>query len=279
MKITTTILIFCLIQATAIGQNIRVYAINKTGAKGQLIRTEKHQNEQLVEQKQYNEKGELAYIISKTYNTQNLLIKEVKRFKIGHEYDLITEYDYDSEGRKINKLSGNNRTGKWSSEGYDYNANGDLATIYFYQKNGDLTNSRIFEYSYDSTGQKTKVVRTDMDLEMEEEMNRSTTFYEYKVEGFDIKMIEKDENGLVIFTEWRTDNTANQPKIIEYKLPDFPKSKTIYHYNKNEKCSKEVAYENGIITMTTNFKYDSKSRIIEKKYKTQNNYGGEIYVY
>lgn len=270
---------FCLIQITVLGQTMRVYSIKEKGTKGQLIRTEKHQNEQLIEQNQYNEKGELAYIISKTYNAKNLLVKEVKRFKIGHEYDLITEYDYDSEGRKINKLSGNNRTGKWSSEGYDYNANGDLATIYFYQKNGDLTNSRLFEYSYNSTGQKTKVVRTDMDLEMDEETSKSTSLYEYKIENFDVKITEKDENGLIIFTEWQKNNTANQPKVIQYELPTLPKSKTVYHYNKNGKCYKEVTYENEVIITTTNFKYDNKGRLIEKKYKTQNSYGGEIYVY
>jgi hypothetical protein len=278
MKFITTILIFCLIQATAISQNVRVYSINKNGAKGQLIWTEKHQNEQLIERSQYNENGQLAYVISKTYNAENLLIKEVKRFKIGYEYDLITEFDYDSEGRKINKLSGNNRTGKWSSEGYDYNVKGDLATIYFYQKNGDLTNSRIFEYSYNSNGEKTKAIRIDMDLEMDEETSRSTSLYEYKVDNYDQKITEKDENNDVIFTEWLTNNADNQPEIIEYKLPDFPKSKTIYNYN-NGKCYKQIEYIDGKITTTTSFKYDNKGRVIEKKYKTQNGYGGEIYVY
>lgn len=279
MKFTTTILIILLIQAVAISQDVRVYSINKNGTKGQLLRTEKYQKEQLVEQRQYNEKGELAYIISKTYNAQNLLIKEVKRFKIGHEYDLITEFDYDSEGRKINKLSGNNRTGKWSSEGYDYNANGDLATIYFYQKNGDLTNSRTFEYSYNTEGQKTKVIRTDIDLEMDEETNQSTTLYEYNIEGFEVKTTEKDKDGLVVFTEWRTNNMDKQPKIIQYELPTLPKFKTVYYYNKNGKCSKEVTYESGTVQTTTDFKYDSRGRIIEQKYNIQNNYGGEIYTY
>jgi len=228
---------------------------------------------------QFNEKSELLYTVRRNYNAQNLLIKEIKTFKQGHEYDLITEYDYDSEGRKINKLSGNNRTGKWYSEGYDYNENGDLSTIYFYQKNGDLTKKRVFEYVYNSEGKKTKSTQIDIDLEMDEETNRSVSLYEYNGENFDIKTIEKDQNGQIIFTEWRTNNLNNQLKIVEYQLPDFPKSKTIYSYNKNGKCFKKVEYETAKIIRTTTYKYNSKGKIVEEKYKTNNGYGGKIYVY
>ena len=138
MKSIYTIIIFygCL-SVSITAQNVRIYEIQTNGTKGNLIRTEQFQNNLLTQTSQYDENNQLEFVISKQYNDKNQLIKEIKTFKKEHEYDLVTEYYYDYEGRKSGVLEGNNLTGKWYSERYLYNTNNDLDTIFFYEKNGE----------------------------------------------------------------------------------------------------------------------------------------------
>lgn len=261
------------------GQTVSIYSINKNGSKGQLTRTETYQNKQLIELNQYEASGELEFTMTKTYNAQQQLIKEVKSIKKGHEYDLIKEFDYDSKGRKIYTLFGNNRTGKWSSEGYSYNVNEDVDTIFFYQKNGDLTTIRVFDYTYNKDDKKVKIIQKNIDLETDEETIESTSIYDYNKQNFDIIISELDEKGTIIYKEWITNNADNQPKIMEYELPDFPKIKKTYYYNTNKKTYKIIESTGDEQTMKITFKYNGQGKLIEKKYLTQNNYSGEIYVY
>ncbi len=275
------ILIFILgvIHLNAFGQAVKVYEIKQNGARGVLNRTEIYRNNQLIQLNQFDEERQLNFVIKKTYNTQNQLVKEVKTFKKGHEYDLITEYYYDSEGRKSGILRGNNLTGKWYSEGYSYNPQNDVDTIFYYQKNGDLTKIRVFQYEYDNQSRKTKMTRTDIDLEMDEELSQSSFFYEYNGQGFSQKTIEKDENGTTNFMELLTNTSFDKPKTIILELKGVPTMKTDYSYNSRQKLLRTIDYENGTRTMTTTYKYNSRGKKIEERFKTKSGYGGEIYVY
>jgi hypothetical protein len=279
MKLIYTIIVFSVFQMHCIGQNISIYKIEADGKKGQLSRVNTYENSQLTKVRQYDEKGRLEFVIVNTYNDKKELVKEVKTFKSDHEYDLVKEYYYDSEGRKSGLLGGNNLTGKWYSERYLYNAKSDIDTVFYYQKNGDLINVLVHEYEYDEQGRKVKLLQRNIDVEMEEEKNTSVFIYQYNRNGFDEKIIEKDEKGIVIYEEWQTNTASGKPKIVEYKMLDLIKSKTVYFYNSKGKLSKKVEYIDGVLAVTATYKYNNKGKITEERFKTKNGYNGEIYVY
>ena len=260
-------------------QGVHIYEIQPDGTKGKLLRVEDYENKQLIKTSQYDENKQLEFVVSKRYNSKNQLIKEVKTLKKEHEYDLITEYYYDSEERKSGTLKGNNLNGKWYSERYIYNANNDLDTVFYYQKNGDLTSLLVHQYEYDSQKRKVKLIRKKMDTEMDEEISRNIFFYEYNTSNLNEKITEKDENGIIVCEEWKTNTLDGKPKSIEYQMQDFPKFKTVYFYNSNNQPSKKVEYIDGKLSITTFYKYNSKGKVIQEKSKTTNGYYGEIYVY
>ena len=279
MKLFFTVILSCFLLFSASGQNIHIYQINLNGTKGKLIRMESYSSNNLREVSQYDENEKLTFVLSKRYNNKKQLIKEVKTFKKEHEYDLITEYYYDSEGRKSGILKGNNRYGKWSSERYIYNTNNDLDSVFFYEKNGDLTRMLIHQYEYDAQKKKTKLVRKNMDVEMDEEISRSNFQYEYDGSGFNEKITEKDKEGIIIYQEWRKSTSSGLPLSITYKMQDFPEFKTEYTYNSNKRLSKKVEYSDGKLSATTYYKYNSKGKLIQEKSSTTSGYYGEIYVH
>lgn len=281
MKLFYIITLLFLFQTLSTGQTVRVYSIKSNGQKGALLRTEQYKNNQLQQLSQFEEDGSgtLDFIVKHTYDDKNQLIKEVKTYKQGHEFDLITEYYYDSKGRKNGTLRGNNRTGQWNSERYSYNLKGDTDTVLYYQKNGDLTKIMVQDYEYDSQGRKSKLTRISIDTEMDEEIRRSTFYYEYDTDNVDEKIIEKGESGTVVYTEWRTNTTKQQPKSVKYQMLDFPTMKTVYIYTSSGKVSKKLEYEDDKLSSTTTFRYNSRGKIIEEKFKIASGYGGEIYVY
>ena len=208
MKLLFTIILSSFLFSSVSAQNIHIYEIKLDGTKGKLIRMEDYRNSNSTEVSHYDENKQLSFVLSMRYNDKKQLVKEVKTFKNKHEYDLITEYYYDSYGRESGILKGNNLTGKWYSERYLYNTNNDLDTVFFYEKNGDLTRILVHQYEYDSQKRKIKLVRKNMDIEMDEEINRSITEYEYNGSGFDEKIIEKNEKGIIIYQEWRTNTPS-----------------------------------------------------------------------
>ncbi len=279
MKSIYTIILFCFLLSSISAQNVHIYEIQSNGAKGRLLRMEEFQDKQLTTISQYDENKTLEFVISNRYDDKKQLIKEVKTLKKEHEYDLITEYYYNSEGRKSGVLRGNNLTGKWYSERYLYNANNDLDTIFYYQKNGDLTSILVHQYEYDAQKREVKLIRKNMDTEMDEEINRSIFQYEYNGSNFDKKITEKDEKGIIVYQEWINNTSSGQPQSVSYKMQDFPTFKTVYSYNSSKKLSKKVKYSDEKLSTTTFYKYNSSGKIIQEKSKTTNGYYGEIYVY
>ena len=94
--------------------------------------------------------GKLQRRTTYEYNTDGLLSEEVTTLFDDHEYDLITQYSYDGDVL-TGKLIGNNRSGRWSSEGYVYDAYGNLARIDHYRKNGTLAYQTFFDLTYEDS--------------------------------------------------------------------------------------------------------------------------------
>ena len=86
--------------------------------------------------------------------------REVATLFDDHEYDLIKEYAYDGEGRVVNLLTGNNRSGRWGSEGYVYDAHGHLERVDHFRKDGSLAYETRFALEHDGAGRLTAKTRT-----------------------------------------------------------------------------------------------------------------------
>jgi len=171
-------------------QIYRVHEIQENGSQGRLLRVETYQNGHLIQSDNYQPNGEIAFTITQKYEN-DLLIERIKTMKIDHEFDLIRQFNYDFEGRKVGELFGNNRTGKWGSFRFIYNAQGDIEMVSIYEKNGDLSRKGIYTYTYDTEGRKTTETRRDMDIETEDITYSNSYTYEYSTNSNQMKIIEK----------------------------------------------------------------------------------------
>lgn len=104
---------------------------------------------------QYFDRGELVRRVRNEYNAAGQLEREVQSLYREHEFDIIKEYAYDGE-QLIYHLHGNNFTGRWGSEGYFYNARGDLGAVEHYRKSGDLAYRTLHDLRYDDAGRLTR---------------------------------------------------------------------------------------------------------------------------
>ena len=94
--------------------------------------------------------GQLQRRTKRTYDDRGRLTEEVNTLFDDHEYDLIEQYSYDGD-LLTGKLIGNNRSGRWSSEGYAYDAHGELLRIDHFRKNGTLAYQTHFALDYRDT--------------------------------------------------------------------------------------------------------------------------------
>lgn len=85
------------------------------------------------------------------YDADGALVREVVTYFDDPEYDTIKEYTYGN-GQLIALLSGNNRTGRWASEGYTYNERGDRTRTDHFRKSGRLAYVTNYALRYDDTG-------------------------------------------------------------------------------------------------------------------------------
>jgi|GEM_PF-3217226 len=258
-------------------QSIKTFAIDKLGKKDYLLKTEFFENGNLVRSNQLNQEGQIEST-TRYFYTNELLTKTTKTFKIGHEYDYISEYAYDEQGRKIHQLKGNNLTGKWNSLGYNYNAKGLVDTVYFYQKNGDLTAKTVVNYQYNDEGQPTSIQKTKLTFP---EQSRSFHSSE-KITRPDpnTKIVQQlDENGAIIQTEQYTYNgTLLLEESIE--IPGMPRLITKYSYNQRKRLTQSKAYSGDQLDFSISYEYDSKGRLIKKIYRHANNsFSGECLEY
>jgi len=255
-------------------QIYRVHEIQENGSQGRLLRVETYQNGHLIQSDNYQPNGEIAFTITQKYEN-DLLIERIKTMKIDHEFDLIRQFNYDFEGRKVGELFGNNRTGKWGSFRFIYNAQGDIEMVSIYEKNGDLSRKGIYTYTYDTEGRKTTETRRDMDIETEDITYSNSYTYEYSTNSNQMKIIEKAPNGEVVFTEIITSNSDDKPSSKIIQMTGFSPMKIKYFYDKN-RPSKEEEYRNDKRSMTTTYRYFSDGQLMEKKYRYANGkFGGE----
>ena len=104
-----------------------------------------------VVEAQYFEDGRLLRRVRNVYNGDGQLEREVTTYFRDHEWDAIKEFTY-ADGQRVGMLYGNNKTGRWSSEGYVYNGRGDVREVEHYRKNGDLAYRTLHDLTYDARG-------------------------------------------------------------------------------------------------------------------------------
>lgn len=273
----TILLCFCLLITVQIqGQSYHVYEIQEDGSQGRLLRIETYQNGYLVQSDNYQSNGKIAFTLTQKYEN-DLMTSRIKTMKIDHEFDLIREYTYDIEGRKIGELFGNNRTGKWGSFRFTYNGQGDIETVLIYEKNGDLSRKGIYTYEYDVQERKTSEARRDIDLETDDLTHSNSFTYEYSSNLNQTKTIEKDPDGNVVFTELLTKNSNQQASSKTIQMAGFLPA-TIKYFYENNRVVKEEEYRKGKLTLTTTYHYFSDGQLMEKKYRYANGkFDGEIW--
>lgn len=169
---------FYFIIGTVTGQTYQIYKLQTDNSKGHLMRTEVYKNNLLHLKTTYNEDGKRLYAIDQAYEN-DLLKKKVKTFFVEFPYDLVSEYNYDEQGRLTGELFGNNLTGKWGSYRYEYNEYDKIKWVDIYQKNGDLTHRRHYKYTYNNNQQVVETLRLYEDLEFEEITQENKTLYQY----------------------------------------------------------------------------------------------------
>lgn len=271
------LLCFCLlIKVQIYGQSYRIYEIREDGSQGRLLRVETYQNGDLVQSDNYQPNGKIAFTLTQKYEN-DLLVSRIKTMKIDHEFDLIREYTYDSEGQKIGELFGNNRTGKWGSFRFTYNGQGDIETVLIYEKNGDLSRKGIYTYKYDAEGRKTSEARRDIELETDDVTHSNSFIYEYNFNLNQIKTIEKDPKGNIVFTELLTQKPNQQPTSKIIQMAGSAPS-TIKYFYESSRIIKEEEYRKGKLTLTTTYHYFFDGQLMEKKYRYANGkFGGEVW--
>ena len=256
-------------------QIYRIYEIQEDGSMGRLIRVETYEDGHLVQSDNYQPNGKIAFTITQKYES-GLMTKQIKTMKIDHEFDLIWEYTYDFEGRKIGELFGNNRTGKWGSFRFVYNAQSDIETVLIYEKNGDLSRKGIYTYVYDAQGRKTSEVRRDIELETEDVKYSNSIIYEYSSDSNEIKTIEKDVDENIVCTDIIIKNKQGKLTSKTIQMVGFSTTQIKYFYQ-NNRLVKEEEYRNGKRSLTTTYRYFSGGQLREKKYRYANGkFGGEI---
>ena len=143
----------CLFVLTCFGVSSKLPAqtvIKLNDAAGKLKqRTTLNAADQVVRQEVFAG-GQLQRSTSYAYNADGQLSEEVSTLYDDHEYDLITQYSY-SDGKLAGKLIGNNRSGRWSSEGYTYDEHGHLERIDHFRKDGSLAYQTHFALMHRDT--------------------------------------------------------------------------------------------------------------------------------
>ena len=107
--------------------------------------------DRIVEAQYFDPDGAIVRRNRRTYDGRGRLLREVSTSFRGHEWDAIREYTYDGEVL-VGMLFGNNRTGRWGSEGYVYNDRGDLTAVEHFRKNGVLGYRTRHDLCYDARG-------------------------------------------------------------------------------------------------------------------------------
>lgn len=274
-------LLFCFITSIFSflnAQNCRVFTLENSGEKGRLLRTEIYENDLLVKLNNFNEVGDLSFTITHKYNDDKALTERIQTYKGQYEFDLIRQYTYDTEGRKIGELFGNNRTGKWGSYRFSYNMYNDLDTIFIYQKNGDLTHLRVFDLQYDSLNNKTVEAVRYIDLEEEESSVEKIFSYQINAKENSELTLTKDAKGELVSSEKIYFNNFEKPIKSIYKYGDSEELIVVSKYNERQNLLQMEDFENGRSVLITKYVYDEKGRRTKKIYLHENGKkNGEIY--
>ncbi|MEM6320888.1 MAG: hypothetical protein AAF960_24695 [Bacteroidota bacterium] len=264
-------------QVALSAQTYQVFEWTPTEGQGPILRLETYENDQLTQTKFFGEQTRLTSTIRWAYNDLGLLKERKQTFYETTEYDLIRQYTYDDEGRKIGELFGNNRTGKWGSFRYSYNANGDVDTIAVYQKNGDLTDYRIMEYTYDSTGRKTIERRLHQKASSGKVTVKTIIEYNYP-DSRTVKTTFKDADGQLISEEVIRRTDFGEIALQQMTFPDLGTVKTLHFYNKKKQLIRTEEYDGERLVKKIIYEYGTNGKIFKKRITdAERRQTGEVY--
>lgn len=258
-------------------QNCRVFALTQAGEKGILLRTEIYREEQLLTLNSFDDKGNLAFTLKHEYTDSGQLSGRVQTFKGEHEFDLIRRYTYDDTGRKTGELFGNNRTGKWGSYRYSYNANDDLDTIFIYQKNGDLTHLRVFDIEYDEEKRKIRETVSFVELEIEEVRVEKIFTYAYNQAARSMLTMTLDAEGNFISSE---EIQKNPDRRILKSILKYGEDELVIrnYYDSQGRLARTEDRAQDKLVLTTRYGYDARGKLLSKTFiHAKGKKNGEIY--
>lgn len=258
-------------------QSYQVFASNKQGNSGAILRIETYEEERLIEIRQFGEKTQPTTTIKQQFDKQGRLIERKQTFHEETEYDLIRQYTYDDEGRKIGELFGNNRTGKWGSFRYSYTAVGAIDTIFVFQKNGELTDLRIFEYVYSETQQKLKEFRVHRKIATGKNTLKTIIEYAYP-DTLTTRITCKNAAGDLLSGEILQRTSFGEILEETIILPTLGTVKTINKYNQRQQLTQTKELENDQLIRTISYQYNNKGQIRQKTIKNADGtINGELY--
>ncbi|MEM1123668.1 MAG: hypothetical protein AAGJ18_24735 [Bacteroidota bacterium] len=245
-------------------QTYQVFAVNENGERGQILRIESYENDHPVLIRHFGTQTQPTTTIQKKYTEKGLLEERKQTFHEETPYDLIRQYTYDENGQKIGELFGNNRTGKWGSFRYRYNAFGDVDTIFVFQKNGDLTDLRTVDYMYDEQERIIQETRKNIRLSTGKILSTTGITYEYP-DRYTTKTAIKDEDNQPISTEVVRKTFFGAIAETTIDLPNVGNLRTVNTYDNRKLLIKQEDFESGSLIKTTTFKYDAERNLNSKK--------------
>lgn len=245
-------------------QTYQVFAMDENEKKGQILRIESYEDNRPVLIRHFGAQTKPTTTIQKKYNELGLLEERKQTFHEEAAYDLIRQYTYDENGQKTGELFGNNRTGKWGSFRYRYNAFGDVDTTFVYQKNGDLTDLRTVEYIYDDQQRTFQETRQDIKLSTRKVISITVITYEH-LDPHTTRTTIKDENNQLISIEKVRKTLFGAVAETTIDLPGVGSLRTVNKYDTQQLLVRREAFENELLIKTTTFQYDSEGNLSRKK--------------
>jgi len=194
--------------------------------------------------------------------TDEKLTRRVSTTMADPPFDIIEEWTYDGD-ILVNKLYGNNRTGRWSSEGYIYDAHGNLTQINHYRKNGVLAYQTINTLAYDDRFRVTekcsqKIVLPSDSLHADWENEVAIGVHQVPPEG--------EYGSLKTRSTYTYDQKDRVTETSEFDYKNQLKLLTTYTYSPSGKTETTTFYkDNGSVDFEEKTVYDQKGNVVQVK--------------
>lgn len=269
------LLVFLAVEGKA--QTYQILTIIPDSGRGLLQRVEEYEQERLIKRITFGKSGAALSTLRQSYTSQGLLEKSIQTFHEDYDYDLIREYTYNANGQKTGELFGNNRTGKWGSHRFEYDAQGQVHIKNIYQKNGDNTHQQIYDYQYDAQSRVVVEKRSMKDLETGEVQVNNLIYYSYPQPNRQLTII-KDGMGKIILSEEKNQLHSKRQHIHIIQLGDTDQIKEIITFNSKEQVIQKEEYLNNEFQKSTTFSYDANGiKVLEKYQFPDGTFGGVKY--